>query len=128
VQMEAMQYEAPANVDEYAEVAREFAQKHFNHSEVASVDFAMISLNQGDRAASIKAAKAYSEAYKAGKDKPFTFTLYDKGRGITFNVTDDTGRVAVISIDMDTKQVMYLDTTNSDFIPGFNADAPGAVG
>jgi len=43
-------------------------------------------------------------------------------------VTDDTGRVADISIDMDTKQVIYLDTTSSDFIPGFNADAPGAVG
>lgn len=128
VQLEAMQYEAPANVDEYAKIAEEFAQMHFNHSEVTSVDFVRISLNQGDRAASIEAAKAYREAYKAGKDKPFTFTLYEVGREITFHVTDDTGRVANISINMDTKQVLYLNTMDSDFIPGYNADDPNGVG
>jgi len=128
VQMEAMQYEAPANVDEYAKIAEEFAQIHFNHSKVTSVEFTFISLSHGDRAASIEAYKAYQEAYRAGKDKPFTFTLYEEGRGITFNVTDDTGRVANICINMDTKQVLYLNTMDSDFIPGYNADVPGGVG
>ncbi len=118
-EMEALQYEAPENVYEYAAVARAFAQKHFNHSEVVSVDFQRISLNQGNRAAFSEYYDAYREAYKAGKDEPFTFTLYDKGRSITFNVTDDTGRVAHVDIYMDTKQVTYLDTAGSDYIPGY---------
>ncbi len=128
VQMEAMQFEAPANVDEYAAVVRSFAQKHFNRSTVVSVEFHRISLNTGDRTATKSHGEAYREAYAADKDKPFTFTLYEKGRDITFNVTDSTGRVANVTVDMDTKQITFFDTSNSDFIPGFNYEGTDGVG
>jgi hypothetical protein len=128
VQFEALQYEAPANVDEYAEAARAFAQKHFNHSTVTDVEFVRISLNQGGRAAALEASKAYHEAYHEDKNKPFTFTLYEKGRSITFNVTDDTGRTAFVLMDMDSKQVILLDTSDSDFIPGYSYEVEGGIG
>ncbi len=128
VQMEAMQFEAPANAEEYADVARAFAQKHFNHSTVESVDFHRISLNTGDRTETKKHGEAYREAYDADKDKPFTFTLYEKGRDITFNVTDSIGRVANVTIDMDTKQVTFFDTSGSDFVPGYNYEGEDGVG
>ncbi len=128
VQMEAMQFEAPANVAVYADVARAFAQKHFNHSTVESVEFHRISLNTGDRAATKKHGEAYRKAYEDDKNKPFTFTLYEKGRDITFNVTDSTGRVANVTIDMDTKQITFFDTSGSDFVPGYNYEGEGGVG
>jgi hypothetical protein len=128
VEMENMQYTAPANVDGYAEAAREFAQKHFKHTTVVSVEFHMITLNHGDREQTKEHAKAYRDAYEAGRDKPFAFTLYEKGRQITFNVTDDTGRVAWVSMNMDTKQVVILDTSDSDFIPGYNFESERGVG
>lgn len=123
VEMEALQHVAPENVDEYAQIAREAAQKHFNHTKVAAVEFVSISLIN-----SKEEAESYRMAWEAGKDKPFTFTLYEKGRQIEFNVTDDTGRVASITIDTGTKVVEYLDTKNNDIVPGFNADIEGSVG
>ncbi len=128
VQMEAMQFEAPANVAVYADVARAFAQKHFSHSTVASVEFHRISLNTGDRAATKKHGEAYRKAYEDDKNKPFTFTLYEKGRDITFNVTDSTGRVANVTIDIDTKQITFFDTSGSDFVPGYSYEGEGGVG
>lgn len=112
VQLEAMQFEAPPEVEEYAEFAREYAQKHFNHSKVTSVEFTWLGVHKKDG--------DYVKAYKAGKDTLYPFTIYEKGRTITFNVTDDTGRVATIAIYMDTNQVIDLDTTDSGFIPGYN--------
>ncbi len=120
VQLEAMQYEAPENASEYAAVARAFAAKHFHQTQVAGAEFVRISLSHGDRAAAIEHAKAYQDAYEADKNKPFNFTLYDAGKEITFNVTDDTGRAALVSVDMDTKQAVNLDTSGSDFIPGYS--------
>ncbi len=127
-ELEAMQYKAPEDADVYAQVAREFAQRHFRHSTVVSVEFVMISLNQGSRSETIEQAKAYREAYQEDKDKPFTFTLYEKGRSIAFSVTDDTGRTAYVDIYMDTKQVTSLDTTGSDFIPGYTYESIDGVG
>ncbi len=128
VELEAMQYEAPANVSEYAEAARAFAQKHFNQTRVVSVEFVRISLNPGDRKAAVAHAKAYQEAYEEDKNKPFNFTLYDAGRSITFNVTDDTGRAALVSVYMDTTQAVNLDSSGSDFIPGYSFEGEGGVG
>jgi hypothetical protein len=130
VEFEALQHEAPANVEEYAAVAREFAQKHFKHSTVVSVEFVRRSVNQGGvtREEIVEIAKAYQEAYREDKDKPITFTLYEKGNNITFNVTDSMGRVAWVLIDMDSKQVIFLDTSDSDFIPGYHFGGEGGVG
>jgi hypothetical protein len=128
-EMEALQYEAPEEAEIYAEAAREFAQRHFKHSKVVSSEFHRISLNFGDgsdRAAAKERANSFREAYDA--DKPITFTLYEKGRSITFNVTDDTGRTAFILLDMDSKQVTFLDTSDSDFIPGYSYESIDGVG
>ncbi len=64
----------------------------------------------------------------AAEFKPFNFKLYDAGRSITFNVTDDTGRAALVSVYMDTKQAVNLDTSGSDFIPGYSFEGEGGEG
>lgn len=119
LQLETMQYEAPPEVEEFAEIAREYAQKHFNHSKVTSVDFCSITVRAEDG--------QYIEAYKAGKDIPYSFTIYEKLRIITFSVTDDTGRVAILDIDMDTNLVKSIDAMDSDFIPGYQYESVASV-
>ncbi len=82
----------------YLPIAQEYAKKHFNHSAVTSVVYN----NTSGR--------------MTGKET------------ITFTATDDTEREAYITIDVQTKQLLNIDTTFNDIIPGFNADVPGSVG
>jgi DUF4097 and DUF4098 domain-containing protein YvlB len=101
-QIEDMQYQEPPDVAEYKEIARTYAEKHFKHSAVVSVEFSFIGVNMKDG--------EYTVACKIGKDIPYPFTIYDKGRQIEFKVTDNTGQVALIMIDMDTKAVYSIDS------------------
>jgi hypothetical protein len=46
----------------------------------------------------------------------------------SFHVTDSTGRVAYVDVDMETKQALHLNTSDSDIVPGYdyqNADYAG---
>ncbi len=122
-ELNTLQYEAPDDVETYAELARAFAEKHFSHSQVASVEFTNISINLGSN--ELEQLNAAREAVQSDMDMPYDFTVYEKGRKISFNVTDDTGRVARMTIDIDSKQLSYLDTSDSDFIPGYSYDDGG---
>jgi hypothetical protein len=124
-ELEAMRYNAPANVDEYAEIARAFAEKHFNHSTVERVDFRAITLNYGNWEETARQHTAYAES---DKSKPFTYTIYEKGRHITFDVTDSTGRVASVGIDVDSKQATSLSTFDNDIVPGYPNHNPKSIG
>ncbi|MDR1689062.1 MAG: hypothetical protein LBS21_10690 [Clostridiales bacterium] len=124
-QLEAMRYIAPANADDYAEIARAFAEKHFNHSTVERVEFSAVTLNQG----SIDEILAQNAQYaKADHSKPFAYTLYEKGRYIIFNVTDSSGRFASVEINADTKRVSSLSTSDNDIVPGYPNYNPESAG
>ena len=105
----ALYNEPPANVDEYAQIARDYAQRHFDHTEVVSARFDHTGVM----------------AYGTDKDSK---TLTFKEKNYDFIVTDDTGREALVTITSETKQLLFLDTSSSDIVPGFNADQPGSVG
>jgi hypothetical protein len=124
-ELEAMRYVAPANADEYAEIARAFAENHFNHSTVRSVEFRMVTLNQGGIEEILRQNAASA---KADQSKPFAYTLYEKGRYITFDVTDSTGRVATVEVNMDSKRASSLNTFDSDIVPGYPNHNPESAG
>jgi cytochrome c5 len=70
------------------------------------------------------AEKHFSHSTVAGVD----FSTVKSGDVICFDVTDSTGRVASVDVDMGTKQVTYLNTSDSDIVPGYdykNADYAG---
>ena len=90
----------PAQLDEYAEVAKEFAQRHFTASEVVSVEFRGVNA--------------------------LTFELNESGnlvatnRQLLFEVTDSTGRIADVAIAEATRTLIRLHTSSNDIVPGFN--------
>jgi hypothetical protein len=101
---------SPENLDEYAQIAKAYAQKHFNRSTIVSVEFESAS--------------------------PSLFGLYINEDGgpsikyqtVVFNITDDTGREAKTAVVTDIHQLFYLSTQDNDIVPGFNADLPGGIG
>jgi predicted small secreted protein len=113
-QFKAMQEEPPARLAEFSEIAKGFAQKHFSRTKVASVDFVHVDYGVNRKS--------------FGQNNSDTFIVYDEGISITFNVADDTGRVAFVIIDTRTGQAVHLDTMESDFIPGYIPDEGYADG
>jgi hypothetical protein len=86
-------------LDEYIEAAREIAQKHFNTSEVTSVELRDVA----------------TIAYGFNENG-----LYSAKRQLVFEVTDSTGRIADVAITETTKQLIWFNTAMNDIIPGWN--------
>ncbi len=120
-ELEAMKYEAPSDTAEYAELVRQYAERHFKYSAVVSVEFERVGVGVVDR-------QEYIEAIQAGRDTTYPFHLTDRGLSMSFVVTDDTGRVAYVTIDKDSRLLTSLDTQDSDFIPGFQYEGEEGVG
>jgi hypothetical protein len=86
-------------LNEYAEAAWEFAQVHFNTTEVVGVE--LININ------------------------PIAFDINENGlftanRQLVFEVTDCTGRIADMAITEATKELIWLNTSSNDIVPGWN--------
>ena len=99
--------EAPAQLDEYIEATRELAQRHFNTTEVVSVELRNINVI----------------AYDLDENG----NLYVTNRQLVFEATDSTGRVAEMAIVEATKQLIWLNTGMNDIVPGWNyvGEEPG---
>ena len=90
----------PAQLDNYIEAAREFAQRHFSTTEVVSTE--LVNIN----------AIAF--------DLDENGNLFATNRQLIFEVTDSTGRVADVAIVESTKQLIWLNTGMNDIVPGCN--------
>jgi len=87
-----------AQSDDFFAIAEKYARKHFNNTEVKSVEF------------------------------EFAGSRYPGMSSVVFAVTDETGREATVVIDFYTRQMTSLSTQFNDIVPGYDADFEGAVG
>lgn len=95
----------PVHLDEFIDVVKTFAQKHFNSTTVESIEF--------------RNANALR----------FDFGYYDNlhvsERQLIFEVTDSAGRIADVAISENGKQLIFILTSSNDIIPGFVYDDDG---
>jgi len=88
-------------LDGYAQIAREYAEKHFNSSDVISVDF------------NSSSPITYVRDSDTGEIIVKNYALY-------FDVTDDAGREASVGIVTGLNMMYFIDTQHNDIVPGFN--------
>jgi hypothetical protein len=103
-ELSAMANQPPAGLDEYIMIAKAFAQKHFKKTKVVDAEFHYQFLN-------------YNET-PGGLGDGDTVEIFNKGGTVSIKVPDDTGRVAEVHVNKDTKQAYFLFTDNSDRIDG----------
>jgi len=95
----------PEQMDKYAQLAKDYADVHFAFTNVVSVTFS-------------HATPAIYARDLAGSLEATNYVLW-------FDVTDDTGREAKVSIISELGQLFILDTQHCDIVPGFGADVRG---
>jgi hypothetical protein len=96
----------PVNIGKYMQLAKEYAQKHFNLTDVkddVAFDGIQVVTANGDRGSSNNVI------------------LY-KDTLLSFTVADQRGREAKITISMETDKLCSLTTQHNDFMPGFEHD------
>jgi hypothetical protein len=98
-ELDTMMGQPPAGLDEYITVAKAFAQKHFKKTKVVGVEFMVQKFNYDG---------------KTGLGEGDAYEVFEKGGSVDILLTDDTGRVAKVAIDKDTKQAHALRITNGD--------------
>ncbi len=97
------------NHDEYIQVAKDYAQKHFTNSKVVSAVYHSMSPK------------------RIGRDRN-TITYNPKDNEMSIIVTDNTGCEATVRIVIETKQLLSISTQENDIVPGFDAYVPGGLG
>jgi hypothetical protein len=96
----ALALQPPAQLDKYIISAKAFAQKHFKKTKVVGVEF-------------------MSQKFDMDKKSNDEYVIFEKGGGsVDILVTDDTGRVAEVAVDKETKQAYALNTGWSDYVAG----------
>jgi hypothetical protein len=103
-ELSAMANQPPAGLDEYITIAKAFAQKHFKKTKVVDAEFHYQFLN-------------YNKTSEGVSDED-TVEIFNKGGTVSIRVPDDTGRVAEVHVNKDSKQAYFLFTYNSDRIDG----------
>jgi len=93
----------PDNLEELEQIAKQYAQSHFNRTEVTDVEFSMMSITGGNGAS------------VTDQEEPFTY----KDAVIQFHITDDTGRIGILEMTVETKQLLDFNTYPSDVVPGW---------
>jgi hypothetical protein len=97
---------APANIGKYEQLAKEYAQKHFNLTDVKddiTFNGMQVVTANGDR------------------NSNNNIILY-RDTLLSFTVADQRGRGAKITISMETDKLYSLTTQHNDFMPGFEHD------
>ena len=94
-------------LDEYGQLAKGYAAKHFVGTEVSDAAF----LGGG---------------VDVDIDEDGNFVKTDKT--LEFKVTDSAGRSAVVTVAIETRALLNVSSSQFDIVPGFNADYSGAVG
>ena len=94
-------------LDEYGQLAKGYAAKHFIGTEVTDAVF----LGGG---------------VDVDIDEDGNFVKTDKT--MEFKVTDSAGRCADVTVAIETRALLNISSNHYDIVPGWNADYPGAVG
>jgi hypothetical protein len=95
-----------AQLNEFAQLAKSYAQKHFNNSTVVDA--------------------TYMSTIAAGFDRDINGNIFIQDYLITFRVADDSGHsVADVSIIMGTGELSSVVTRCSDFAAGLRSERPG---
>jgi len=84
----------PQEIDELSQMAQEYAQRQFSNSSIASMNFE-------------SASAAF--VYNGGG--------FNREANASFAVTNDAGRVAWVSIHVESRTVTSINTMSNDFIP-----------
>jgi hypothetical protein len=99
----SMMLQPPAGLDKYILSAKALAEKHFKKTKVVGVEFMSYIFNY-DR--------------KTGLGEGDTYEVFERGGYVDILVTDDTGRVAEVRVDKETKRAYALNTGWSDYVAG----------
>ena len=108
-------------LEAYTQRATAYAERHFNNSTIANV---MLGQIHGDVAAG---NSMFFPGINVEPRVDEDGNLYEVLSSLTFSITDDTGRVANVSISADgaNSSSVSIFTQQNDIIPGFNYDRPG---
>jgi len=87
-------------VDEYKQIALDHAARHFTATEVVTVEFSAFGVT----------------GWKLDSYRNLTPSSY----ALHFIVTDNTGREAFLSFEMETGKLLSINTQHNDVIPGFD--------
>jgi len=93
--------EPPEDITEYAKAAKEYAQRHFNNTEVVGVVYDSVLPAHG------------------GFGRDSDGNIFIKYRDLTFLVTDSTGREAYVIIH-EADGLMHISTRHNDMMPGLS--------
>jgi hypothetical protein len=96
----------PVNIGKYKQLAKEYAQKHFNLTDVKddiTFDGMQVVTANGDRGSNNN-------------------VVLCKDTLLSFTVADQRGREAKVTVSMETDKLCSLTTQHNDFIPGFEHD------
>jgi len=99
----------------YTTRAKELAQRHFNNSEVVDVQLG------GDL------GRVWNTGLIAGPRRDANGNVYTVLESLYFSVTDDTGRIASVTIPSSSSDSngITISTQHNDIIPGFFHEYPG---
>jgi hypothetical protein len=95
----------PVNIGKYEQLAKEYAQKHFNLTDVTGVTWG-----------GIQVVTASGDRRSSGNVILSMDTL------LSFTFTDQRGREAKVTVSMETDKLCSLTTQHNDFMPGFEHD------
>ena len=91
---------SPEQIEEYSQLAWDFAQKHFNSTEVVSVNF--------------------KSSGSAGFGIDADGNIIASDFQLNFTVIDEAGREAEVGIGFNSKELNRIHTQHNDVVPGYN--------
>ena len=91
-------------LEEYGQLAKDYAAKHFIGTEVASIVF----IHGGSSA-----------------DIDEDGNIFKTDKTLTFKATDSSGRCADVCVAIETRALLNVSSSQYDIVPGYNYDAPG---
>ena len=94
----------PQQLDSYKQIAKDFAELHFQNTEVASIVF--------------------ESAFPTLFERTAEGALTASSQILAFIVTDSTGREARVGFVAATGELIYVLTGHNDIVPGFRHDGP----
>jgi len=101
----------PEQLKVYTQIAKEFAARHFNNSMIADAEL----------------GNDYGTGLNIGPRIDENGNMFAVLEGLSFTITDDTGRIAHVRIPAEAgrSRMIRIETQGNDRIPGFSYDRPG---
>jgi len=109
-------------VETFTEIALDYAERHFNFSEVESISYEGMR-NLADHREYFESEDGYQHFRIVGGD--ICCHLWNGETLLNFTAIDSTGRSANLAISMETQRLAFLTTRHNDIIPGWEAAPHG---